>query len=158
MILRIEPPHRVGPLEIGMPIELAQQALKDILGFKHPRPGERTNPFFGHYESGLSVSVGPDHAGRLLAVEIYGPGHDAKVLFGSISLFSLTADDVIRQLSAVTTVHIEEDGHGAIAPDLLLALWRGVVPDGPDDEDGRHWQSVLMAKPGYYDTPTTSGR
>ena len=158
MILRIEPPRRVGPLEIGMPIALAQQALEGIPGFKRPRPGERRNPFFGHYDSGLSISVAPNHEGRLLAVEIYGPGHEVEVLFESISLFTLMADDVIRQLSTVTAVHIEEDGHSATAPDLLLALWRGVVPEGPDDEDGRHWQSVLMAEPGYYDTPSTSRR
>jgi hypothetical protein len=104
--------------------------------------------FFGTEASGYS--------GRLLAVEIYGPGQDAEVMFGSISLFRLTADDVIRRLSAVTTVRVDEGGYGVTAPDLLLALWRGVVPKGPDDEDGRHWQSVLMAKPGYYDTPTMS--
>ena len=141
-----------------MSIELAQQALESIPGFEQPRPGRRRNPLFGHYESGLSISVGPDHEGRLLAVEIYGPGHDVDVLFGSIPLFSLAADDVIRRLSAVTTVRIEGDGHRATAPDLLLALWRGVVPEGPDDEDSRYWQSALMAKPGYYDTPMTSGR
>lgn len=141
-----------------MPVELAWQALEEIPGFRHPQPGERRNPFFRHYESGLSVSAEPDHEGRLLAVEVSGPARDVGVLSGAISLFSLPAENVIRQLSAVTAVRSEEDGHSAVAPDLLLALRRGVVPEGPDDDGGQYWQAVLMAVPGYYDGPATSAR
>jgi hypothetical protein len=141
-----------------MPVELARQALEEIPGFRHPQPGGRRNLFVGHYDSGLPVSAEPDHDGRLLAVEVSGPCHDVGVLSGAISLFSLTADDVIRQLSAVTAVRSEEDGHSAVAPALLLALQRGVVPEGPDDDGGQCWQAGLMAAPGYYDGPTTSAR
>jgi len=37
-------------------------------------------------------------------------------------LFEPTAGGVIDRC-AITTVNIEEDGHLAVAPDLLLALW-----------------------------------
>lgn len=160
MNLSLEPPHRVGPFEIGMPFGATQQALKNFTGFVHLGrvPGGQANPSFGHYSSGLSIAIESDYQGRLLAVELYRPHRDIEVRFGSISLFGLEANDVVEQLRGHTTVNLEEGGHGAVAPHLLLALWRGVVPESPDDEDGRYWESVLMAAPGYYDGPAAPGQ
>jgi hypothetical protein len=54
-------------------------------------------------------------------------------------------------LRRTTTVLDKDDGCSFTAPDLLLALWRPFAPYEPDDEDGRYFQSVLVAEPGYYD-------
>jgi len=43
------------------------------------------------------------------------------------------------------------------APDLLLALWRAVVPEDDNDSDGRYFESVLAAMPGYYAEAAVSG-
>ncbi len=41
-----------------------------------------------------------------------------------------------------------------VAPDLLIALWRPFAADDePEDDQGYYFSSVLLAKPGYYDTP-----
>ena len=60
------------------------------------------------------------------------------------------ADAVVEALREHTTIQVEEDGHSFTAPDLLLALWRSVVPEDDDDPEGRHFESVLVARPGYY--------
>ena len=39
----------------------------------------------------------------------------------------------------------------AIAPSLLLSLWRPVTPESPDDQEGRFFASALIARHGYYD-------
>lgn len=39
---------------------------------------------------------------------------------------------------------------GAVtAPSLFLSLWRPVTPQPPDDHEGRFFESVLIARPGY---------
>lgn len=41
-----------------------------------------------------------------------------------------------------------------VAPDLLLSFWRPFDGDDqPDDEQGYYFNSVLVARPGYYDGP-----
>jgi hypothetical protein len=50
-------------------------------------------------------------------------------------------------------VEVEEDGHAFTAPSLLLSLWRPATPQAPDDQEGRFFESALIARPGYYDQP-----
>ncbi len=57
---------------------------------------------------------------------------------------------LVKSLREHTALDVDEDGHSATAPDLLLALWRSVVPEGDDDQDGRYFESVLIARPGYH--------
>ncbi|WP_259464901.1 hypothetical protein [Streptomyces sp. TLI_171] len=41
-----------------------------------------------------------------------------------------------------------------IAHDLLLSFWRPFeADDDPSDEQGHYFTTVLLARPGYYDTP-----
>ena len=54
------------------------------------------------------------------------------------------------KLGEHTSIEVDEDGRSVTAPDLLLALWRSVVPESDGDPDGRYFESVLMAGPGYY--------
>jgi hypothetical protein len=54
--------------------------------------------------------------------------------------------------------HIElmpnEDDDGFTARELYLALWRPFAAgDDPDETQGYFFQSVLVARPGYDDTP-----
>ena len=54
------------------------------------------------------------------------------------------------KLGAHTSIEVDEGGRSVTAPDLLLALWRPVVPEGDCDRDGWYFESVVMAGPGYY--------
>lgn len=51
---------------------------------------------------------------------------------------------------ALATRESRSRGRSVTAPDLRLALWRAVIPEGSADEDGRYFESVLVARPGYY--------
>ncbi|WP_421741016.1 hypothetical protein [Cellulomonas sp.] len=146
----LEPPRRAGEIALGMPFDVAWRLLRGAEGFVSPPPGETRSRGFAHYENGLTVTIGTDSQDRVEYVEIYRPAHGVTVVFDGISIFGERADDVIEQLAARTRILIEEDGFRFVAPDLLLSLWRDMVPDGPQDEDGQYFDSVLMARPGYY--------
>ncbi len=63
--------------------------------------------------------------------------------------------DVVTRMSEITTiVAAEDDPASFVAPDLLLSFWRPFQgDDDPDDEQGYYFNSVLLARPGYYDGP-----
>ncbi|MFC9060900.1 hypothetical protein ACFTXB_23060 [Streptomyces sp. NPDC057074] len=59
-------------------------------------------------------------------------------------------------MSEFTSVEEDPDDDAlSIAPDLLLSFWRLLAADDESEEEqGYHFSSVLLARPGYYDTPT----
>jgi hypothetical protein len=149
--LIIDPPRGVGPIAIGMPLDQAEQALRAIVGFVPPTPGKRIAPGFAHYESEMSIAVEPDRSRNVRSIEVYRPSRDVNVLYRDISVFRIAADDVIRRISDIVRLEIEDDGLRVLAPELLLSLSRDTLPEGPEDEDGRYFEAVLVAVPGYYD-------
>ncbi|NYH52040.1 hypothetical protein HNR06_001629 [Nocardiopsis arvandica] len=150
MELIVDPP-RFGPFEIGMPFDQAQEKLRSISGYVPPDPNPGFTPTgFAHYESEMSISVGTDRAGNLKEIEVYRPERGVDVLFREISLFETPADEVVRQISSLVHVDIEEDGLLVVAPELLLSLGRRFIPEGPQDEEGWYFESLLVADPGYY--------
>jgi hypothetical protein len=151
MDLVVDPPRGVGPIEIGMLFEVAESALRTIPGFRPAVPGSRHNPGFAHYDSEMSISVGKDSNGRVRAIEVYRLTWGVDVLFRGISIFAVPADEIVRLLSRIDVLEIQDDGLRVLAPNLLLSLWRGTLPDGPEDEDGRYFEAILVAAPGYYD-------
>lgn len=151
MELIIDPPRGAGPIAIGMPFHQAEDALRAIAGFVPPRPGKRVAPGFAHYESEMSIAVEPDRSGNVRSIEVYRPTLGVDVLYRDISIFGLPADDVIRRLSGYARLEVDGEGLRVLAPELLLSLSRDTLPEGPDDEDGRYFEAVLVAAPGYYD-------
>lgn len=151
MELTVDPPRGVGPLLIGMPFEDAERTLRSLPGYVAPAPGESRNAGFAHYESEMSITVEADRSGAVKAVEVYRPQRDDTLVYQGISLLSEPAIDVIRRLAGVAEIDVEDDGLRVLAPDLLLSLWRATLPEGPHDEDGKYFESVLVAAPGYYD-------
>jgi len=151
--LFIDPPRAAGPIALGMPADAAMAALRTVEGYLKREAGIPPNPAFAHYSSGLSISICPGAGGLVDAVEIYRPSRDVTVLFGDIPVFDLPADEVIRRLKAVTTIDIQDEGLTVVAPALLLAFGRSIAPEDPADPDGRYFESVLVAAPGYYNGP-----
>jgi hypothetical protein len=146
----LDPPRGIGFIEIGMPFDLAIEALNRLPGKKPLRPGRREQPGLAHYDTGLSIGVGMLDAWIVNSIEIWRPSRDVTVMFRGIDVFAVPASDLIEQFRVIAAIEVHDGGQRVVAPDLLLALWRGVLPENPEDEDGRYFQSVLVAKPGYY--------
>lgn len=151
MDLIIDPPRAVGPIEIGMPFAEAERALRDIPGFLPPSLGEKRAPGFAHYESEMSIAVEPSLDGRVRSIEVYSPSEGVEVRFGELSVFAVPAEELIRRIGEANDLQIEGDGLRVVAPNLLLSLQRATLPEDPEDEDGRYFESILVAAPGYYD-------
>ena len=149
----LNPPQMAGPIAIGMPFVDAENVLHSLDGYRPPIPGQYVNAGFADFESGLSVSIGRGHDGTVESVEVFRPDRDVTVICRGLPVFELPADEVVRRLSEITAIEIEDEGMRVVAPELLLSLWRSVLPDGPDDEDGRYFEAALVAAPGYHGTP-----
>ncbi|QCX82398.1 hypothetical protein C9F11_44100 (plasmid) [Streptomyces sp. YIM 121038] len=93
---------------------------------------------------------------QLESVELGRPSEPSDVVtFRGIDVFGLSAREVVNQMSDVTAIAADdEDPASFVAPDLLLSFWRPFDGDDePDDEQGYYFNSVLLARPGYYDGP-----
>jgi hypothetical protein len=154
MDFELDPPHGVGPLRIGMARAEAAAALEQL---RDPDEISASDSPGQHIvrPSGLMVSIGCRHD-RLQAVELYRPGTRADtVRFRGIDVFNLPARAVVEQLRGHIVIEQDEDDHASFcAPELVLSLWRPFeADDEPQEEQGYYFSSVLVAAPGYYDTP-----
>ncbi|KOV71698.1 hypothetical protein ADL00_07175 [Streptomyces sp. AS58] len=149
MRLELDPPRGVGDLRIGMAVDAAEQILERLPGFVPAPPGQRRNKGFAHYGSELSISLDFDHGGAVRAVELFRPAEETQVVFQGISVFDVPADDIVTRLAGRYRLDIEDDGLDVTAPEVFIGFWRRTRPTGPNDEDGRYFESVLIAAPGY---------
>lgn len=149
MVIDLDPPRGAGDLAIGMPIEEAERVLREIPGFMPPVAGEVRNKGFAHYDSELSISLDFDSRGVVRAIELFRPESDVQVTFRGLSLFEEPADFLIARLSEISRIEIEDEGLNITAPDIFIGLWRSVTPEDSGGEEGRHFESVLIAAPGY---------
>jgi hypothetical protein len=154
MIFELDPPMAAGPLRIGGGGHETVEILKQ---FGTPLVLCRINgrrPAWGiDRPSGLFIGTFFDADDDVEAIEFGRPsGPDDSVTYDGLDVFTTPSTDLIAQLRQRCIVHEEEeaDGHAFIAPSLLLSLWRA-TPESPDDQEGRFFDSVLMARPGYYD-------
>ncbi|GGX95415.1 hypothetical protein [Streptomyces fructofermentans] len=154
MDFELAPPIGVGPLRIGMTRRAANTALdslRDVSAISESdRPGQHV-----FRPSGLMFSI---HCmrDRLEAIELGSPSSRTdRVLFHGVDVFTLPAREVVRRMGEVTSIEEDPDDDASfIAPDLLLSFWRPfAADDNPEEEQGYHFSSVLLARPGYYDTP-----
>lgn len=150
----LAPPTGVGPLRIGMTRHAANTALDSLRDLsaisESDRPGQHV-----FRPSGLMISI---HCVRdmLEATEMGRPSSQTdRVLFQGVDVFALPAREVVRRVGEFTSIEEDpEDDASFIAPDLLLSFWRPFAADDePEEEQGYYFSSVLLARPGYYDTP-----
>ncbi|MET4644635.1 hypothetical protein ABID95_004384 [Streptomyces atratus] len=150
----LAPPTGVGPLRIGMTRHAANtalDALRDLAALSESdQPGQHV-----FRPSGLMISI---HCmrDRLEAIELARPSAQTdRVLFQGVDVFALFAREVVRRVGEYTSVEADPDDAGSfIAQDLLLSFWRPFAADDePAEEQGYYFSSVLVAQPGYYDTP-----
>ncbi|MGY0002703.1 hypothetical protein [Micromonospora sp. I033] len=147
MDFELEPPDGVGPLRLGMTLDAARSALAGL--------GELSGPLHANRPGGgLGLAVGTGVGGRVNSVELYRPQALDVVRYRDVDVFGLPAEEVVQRLRRHARVLPDEEDEGCfIAPDLLLSLWRPFVSDDPEESQGYYFSSVLVARPGYYDTP-----
>ena len=153
MKLELLPPTGVAAVVIGSPREAARDQcarLGEPEEFR--RGGEGTPSLVVRRSSGLALFVLFDSDDRVEAIEIGRPETDEDVvLHAGRDVFATPADELVEVLGQDNVIEVDEQGRAVTLPDLLVALWRPTVPEGPEDGEGRHFESVLVAKPGYYD-------
>lgn len=151
MNIDLKPPVEAGGIRIGA---TRDEARDQCLAYGEPKPFRRSNEvnesLIVERPSGLSIFVYFDAADVVEAIEFGRPQGSDLVSFRGVDVFGTPADTVVDKLREHTSVEVEEDGHSVTAPDLLLALWRSAVPENNNDPDGRYFESVLIARPGYY--------
>ena len=147
----LQPPTEAAGIRLGATRDEAHDqclAHGEPKGFR--RSNEANRSLVVERPSGLSIFVYFDGADAVEAIELGRPQGSDLVSFRGIDIFGTPADALVEMLRQHAVVEIEEDGHSVTAPDLLLALWRSVVPELDDDQNGRYFESVLVAAPGYY--------
>ncbi|WP_353944819.1 hypothetical protein ABII15_26710 [Streptomyces sp. HUAS MG91] len=151
MNISVDPPDRVGPIALGMSVEQADDALRRIDGLQ-AEDGPR-EPLHGqaNYASGLSIHTHFGPGSLVNAIEVFRPRADVSVLLHGFDIFGLPAQEVVERIGEFAELEEEERGCSFIAPELLVALWRPFVSTTEEDEQGYYFQSVLVARPGYYD-------
>lgn len=154
MDFHLDPPAGIGPLRIGMTRHAANTALDSLRDrsviSESDVPGQHV-----FRPSGLMISIHCTR-GLLEAVELGRPSSAAdRVLFRGVDAFALPAREVVRRVGEFTSVEEDPDDDASfVAPDLLLGFWRPFAADDePEEEQGAHFSSVLLARPGHYDTP-----
>jgi hypothetical protein len=93
---------------------------------------------------------------RLEAVEITRPQVPVDMVrFRGVDVLGLPARVVVERLRERIAIEPwDNDPASFVAAGLTLSLWRPFEgDDDPDDEQGYFFTTVLMAGPGYYDTP-----
>ena len=161
MIFELHPPQAAGPLHIGAAGHDTFEILKQLGVPVVLCRAAGSGPAWGvHRPSGLFIAAFFDADNRLEAIEFGRPDStDDTVTYDTLDVFTTPAADLITRLRQRTTVHQEqeEDAYALTAPSLLLSLWRQVTPRAPEDQEGPFFESVLIARPGYYDQPAGPG-
>jgi hypothetical protein len=150
--IHLRPPTEAAGIRLG---SSRSDALDQCLAHGQPsefrRHDESRASFAVKRPSGLSIFVYFDPNDLVEAVEFGRPPNGEDVVsYRGFDIFGTSADELIQRLSEHDRIDVTEDGRSATAPDLLLALWRPVLPEHPADEEGHYFESVLIARPGYY--------
>lgn len=154
MDFELEPPQRAGPFRIGDTADSATDAARHLGELIVVcRTAESSGGWAVHRPSGLSIFIYFDDSDHLEAIEFgASPGTAERVMCKGLPIFDTPAEEVVQHLRRRTTVteSPDERGYTFTATELQLGLWRGTVPESPDDPDGRYFESVLIAGPGYW--------
>jgi hypothetical protein len=131
--------------------DTALDSLRVLSAVSQPdRPGQHV-----FRPSGLMISI---HCTRdmLEAVELGRPSIQTdRVIFRGLDVFAIPARELVQRMGEYTSIEADPDDPASfIASDLLLSFWRPFAADDESEEEqGYFFNSVLLARPGYYDTP-----
>ena len=152
LVIDLRPPDAAAGLRIGADRSEIVTALRE---FGEPqlvtRAHRRMPSWTVRRPSGLVIRCHVDRAGRLDAIEFGRPTEPGDVVrYAGIDVFGTPAEEFVAALRTRTPVVEEDHGYAYVAPELLLSCWRASTPKDPEDTEGRWFDSVLIARPGYY--------
>ena len=81
-----------------------------------------------------------------------GESSEFRVHYKGIDVFGVRASDLVALVSADTPYDpsIRELGYAYVFPAIELSLWRSVMPDSDDDQDGQYFEAVGLGVAGYF--------
>ena len=139
----------VGPVRLGMTRDEARAAIGvAVTPFaKVPDAVWRTDAFHG---AAFQVFYSGDRP--IVDFIELSAGSGVEAVLSGLTVFATPADEVIAQVSARSPfdANDRELGFSYVFPQLELAFWRPVIPESPDDPDGRCFATVGIGAPGYF--------
>ena len=158
VIFELHPPQAAGPLYIGAAERDTMEILKRLGVPQVLCRSAESPPAWGVFRpSGLFIGAYFDVDGLLETVEFGRPdGAGDSITYDGLDVFTTPAADLIIRLRQRSIVREEESEHAFTALSLLLSLRWPVTPEAPDDQEGRFFGSVLIARPGYFDLGETA--
>lgn len=158
MRFEMHPDGSAPQLPLGAERERAEAWLSEL---GDPRPFRRApdSPpgLCTTRASGLAVFLELDQRGRLRSIEFGRPDDETdEVTVDGVDVFGDAADEVMHRLGARTPLREEDGGRTAVLAAYAVSLWRPTLPEGPDDDEGRRFETALVGVEGYFDTEAAS--
>jgi hypothetical protein len=153
MDLNVVPGERLGPFVLGAAESELERVFRSVEGLVEPAPFQPRPRGTAHYDFRMTVKARIDRGGRVESVQVSGSGasESFRVRFRGVDLLGAPAHEVMHLLSQVDEIQADEFGYRVVAPHLGIVLARSVVPDDEDDEEGRYFTAVLIARQGSMD-------
>jgi hypothetical protein len=140
-------PHvGAGKVHLGMSRSEVRRLLgAPVMSYQKVPDAVLTDRYFA------DLQVAYDRQDRAEYIELNGPG-DVDAVFHGRSLLFLPADEVLDWMKRFAEYDPDdpEPGYSYVYPDLDMSVWRPVLPENPEDDDGRFFQSVGIARTGYF--------
>lgn len=147
----LDPPHGVGPLQLGMTVDEARSALSTLGPLDSTAHGELAL----HLPSGLGFSAGfgvGTTRDLVNAIELWRPTGTEVVLYRDVDVFGLPAREVVERLRRLVYLKPNEDDDGFNAREVHLALWRPFAAD----DDLTRTNAISFSQFSWPDPPTTT--
>jgi hypothetical protein len=139
-----------GPVRLGMTRDEVRRAMPgNCESFrKGLDPGLEIDSW---HESGFQVF----YAESAPVVEYIELSRDSSFVatYNGVDVFELPADDVVAHVCRAAPFDLDNSEHGYsfIFPKLQMSLWRPTMPESPEDEEGRVFETIGIGVAGYYD-------
>jgi hypothetical protein len=104
----------------------------------------------------MTIQAHSDDAGMVEAIEVYRPSDDSvDVVYNGVSVFAQPIDVVEESLARILRLEVVDEGMTVVAPDLFLAFGKSLSVYAQEVDSG-YFESVVVARPGYYPTSDRS--
>ena len=149
-------PHvGIGPVRLGMSAMTSDAPCPApaMLSSRDLTPLLETDAF---HENGFQVFYSGTRRWRNTSSCLGIPASCA--LYRGIDVFATPADVVVSHVARDTAFDPDhwELGYSYIFPALDLSLWRPVLPESPEDTDGREFSTIGIGVVGYYGVGLTN--
>jgi len=139
----------IGPVRLGMSCEEVRKAMGVVPNvFRKSQKSQQTTDAF--HNNGFQVFYTGEHP----TVEYIELSRDCEfsVFIDGIDVFSTPANELIMKLTQKSNFdqNDPELGYSYVFPEWELALWRPVVPENDNDNDGRYFSTIGIGIRGYF--------